>query len=238
MVEDGARPTGRGVAGGAIGGESGRDVIGVGGPLVILGVATVAIGGSACEFAVDVALRANDAYVRAGEWKRRFRMIEIGSGPTGGVVAGGAIGWKSGRDVIRIRGSLKILGVATIAIGRSAGEFVVDVAERAGHAHVRAGQWKWRLGMIEYCACPTGGVVAGGAVGREPSLNVIGIGCPLVILGVAGVAIGGGAREFVIDVAERASHADVRAGQGERSLGVIKNRSRPTRRVVAERAIR
>ena len=139
-------------------------MIGVRGPLEILGVATVAIGGRACEFAVDVALRADDADVRAGEWKRRFRMIEIGSGPTGGVVAGGAIGWKSGRDVIGIRGFLKILGVATIAIGRSASEFVVDVAERASHADVRAGQGERRLRVVEHGSRPTGCVVAERAI--------------------------------------------------------------------------
>src|SRR5579859_3188398 len=54
---------------------------------------------------------------------------------------------------------------------------------------------------------------------------------------MAAVAIGRRAREVVVHVAARASHAGVCTGQRERGLTVIEGRSRPRGRVVAHRTI-
>ena len=140
-------------------------MIGIGGALVILGVAGIAIGGSARELAVDMAERTIHADMRAGQRERSLRMVEIRPGPAGGVVTGGTIRGKTGLNVIGIGGALKILGMATVTIGGSARKFVVNVAKRAGHADMSAGQRERRFRVIENRTRPTGGAVAKRAIG-------------------------------------------------------------------------
>ncbi len=67
-------------------------MIGIGGAVVVFRVAGIAIGGSAGELSVDVALIAGDIYVRAGQRKFGERIvIEIGAVPGCGGVAESAI---------------------------------------------------------------------------------------------------------------------------------------------------
>ena len=165
MVEDGSRPTRGIVATLASGWESSLGVIRIGCALIILSMTGVAIGGGSSELAIDVAEVAGDADMRAGQRERSLRMIEIGTRPTGGVVAGGAIGGKTCLHVIRIGGALEILGVAAVAIGGSAREFVIDVAQRTSDADVRAREREWSFRMIEDGSGPAGGVVAQRAIG-------------------------------------------------------------------------
>ena len=76
-------------------------------------------------------------------------VIEGGPQPRRSGVARGACGRETGRNMIGIVGSLVIDLVARVAVGRRAGIHVVDMARRACHVHVRAGQWEGRLGVIE-----------------------------------------------------------------------------------------
>jgi hypothetical protein len=55
------------VASGALGGEAGLGVIGFGGPGVVGFMAPIAIGGNRLEVAIDVALRAGNRGMRAGQ---------------------------------------------------------------------------------------------------------------------------------------------------------------------------
>ena len=83
----------------------------------------------------------------------------------------------------------------------------------AGDVHVRARQRKFRKGIvIETGIGPGRSGMAHGAIRWKSSLNVVRIGCALVILGVAGIAIGWRAGELSIDVALVAGDADVAAG--------------------------
>lgn len=71
--------------------------------------------------------------------------------------------------------------MARIAISRCPCEDIVDVALGASHVHVRAGQWEWRLAVIERRARPRGGRVACGTRGREACRRMIRIRRAVVI---------------------------------------------------------
>ncbi len=126
------------------------------GALIVFGMAGITIGGSAGELSIDVALIAGNADMRARQWEfREFCMIERGSQPGRGVVAGRAVGRKSRLDVIGIAGPFKILRVATIAIRRRALEFSANVAGGAFKGGMSSGQRKSReFQVIELRAEP------------------------------------------------------------------------------------
>ena len=124
-------------------------------------------------------------------------------------------------------GAGEIRLVAGIAVGWNSGEVVVHVAGGAGHGFVRTGQREGSLVVVEDCARPGRGVVANLARGWEVRRLVIGIGGPVVILGVAGEAIRRRARKDIVDVAGGAGHGFVRTGQREYGLVVIEGSARP-----------
>ena len=76
VVEGRPRPAGRGVTGGAILREPGRDVVRVGGLLEGRQVAADAIGRGAGELAPHVALGADDLHVRTGQRELGFAVVE------------------------------------------------------------------------------------------------------------------------------------------------------------------
>ena len=67
-------------------------------------------------------------------------MIEYGAEPGRSVVAGGAIRGESCLDVVGIAGRFEILGVAGVAIRRSAFEFSADVTCGAFERDVSSGE--------------------------------------------------------------------------------------------------
>jgi len=73
--------------------------------------------------------------------------------------------------VVRICGAVVILGMAAVAIRWQGGEVAVHVAGSARHAHVRSGERKRGLAVIECGAHPTGGVVARCTRGREACMR-------------------------------------------------------------------
>ena len=92
--------------------------------------------------------------------------------------------------------------------------------------------------VVERCPQPARRVVAGIASGRESCRNVVRIRRCLVIGLVARIAIRRRPRIHSANVTTAAGHVDVGPGQRERSFIVIEYRSGPTRRVVADRAVR
>ena len=140
MIKGGAGPGGGVVAQRAIGREAGCDVCRIGGPGKVLLVAAVAGGRQRRVIVVDVALRAGDLDVRAGQRKRRIVVVETRPAPVGGAVAGGAggreacsgVGWSVRPGVIRF--------VAAVAVLRQRGVVVIGVAARAGGGGVSPGQ--------------------------------------------------------------------------------------------------
>ena len=126
--------------------------------------------------------------------------------------------------------------MATVAIGRQRCVVVVHVAGRAGHALVGSGQRECGLVVIEHRAIPGSGGVAGRAGGREAGRYMIRVSRPGEVGLVSTVAIGRKGGVVVVDVAGRAGHGLMRAGQRERRLVVIENRAIPGRGRVASRA--
>ncbi len=71
----------------ARGWKAGRAVVGIGGTSVIRFVAGIAVGGGSGEDVVHVARRAGHIHMCSGQRKRRAVVIERRIGPGGGVVA-------------------------------------------------------------------------------------------------------------------------------------------------------
>lgn len=128
VIERGSGPCGGRMAGVTGRREASRLVIGVGGPIVVGGMATIAGRWQRRVVVVHVALRALHAGVRAREWKCSLGMIKCCRHPCRGGVADLAGLWDPGGRVVRIRRALVILQVARDAGGRSEAEVSVRVA--------------------------------------------------------------------------------------------------------------
>jgi len=213
--------------------EARRLVIGICGPVVILGVTSIAVGGQSGEVVVHVACGAGHGFVRAGQREGGLVVIEDRARPSGGGMAGLARGGEARLSMVGTGGAVVILGVAGIAVGRNGREVVIHVARSAGHCGVRASQREGSLVVVKDGARPGRRVMANHTSCGQARGLVIGISGPVVILGVAGIAIRGRAREDIIDVAGGAGHGFVRTGQRERSLIVIEGGARPGSSVVA-----
>ena len=134
VIECGACPGGRRVAGLAGGREARRDVVRICRPRIIHPVAGVAVGGRPGENVVDVATVAGHRDMRAGQGEWRIVMVEGRSRPACRVVADGAVRGESRRHVAGVIGVVEIRLVATEAGRIGAGQVVVivDVALLAG----------------------------------------------------------------------------------------------------------
>jgi len=195
------------------------------------------VGSGQVVIVVDVAQGARNRRVRTGQWEAGRRVVKRRARPGGGVVTLFAGLRDARRDVIRIRGSLEILQVATYAGGRRQVVVVVDVALRALQRRVRAGQREACVVVIKGGLRPRRRVVALLTGLREPRTHVIRIRRTLEIFHVAADAIRIRACQVVVvvDVALGALQSGMRAGQRESGRGVIESRSRPRRGVMALR---
>ena len=128
-----------------------------------------------------------------------------------------AILGEAGGFVVRAGGRVVVIRVAAEALGDGAGELTVDMALRALHADMRAGERERRLGVIELRALPLCGGVADRAILRELARHVLRIGRVLEIGQMAPHALRRSAGEDSVDVALRALHRSV--GPGQRELG-------------------
>jgi len=142
--------------------------------------------------------------VRAGQREAGLGVVERGGGPTGCVVASGAVGREAGGLVVRVRRVVVVGLVTRYARGLREVEIAIHVARRASQADMRAGQREASLGVVKGGGGPVGRSVASGAVGREPSLLVVRVGRVVVVVQVTGHARGLREVVIVIHVARRA----------------------------------
>jgi len=187
VIEGGRVPSRGGMTSGAGGcREPGLCMRRVVGGVVVRDVAGSAIRRRPDVLVVDVALRARHVYVFADERIARGAVIEFGVEPSGCVVADLALLREAHLDVGRAVGGVEILGVASVATGRSALELASDVAGGAFKRGVRPGEREaGEFQMIEFGAEPGVGTVAGLAGGRKVEGFVIRLGRSLIIGRVA-----------------------------------------------------
>ena len=225
MIEGRRNPAAGGVAHGAVGGESGCDVIGIGGRAEIRLMAGVAIGGRAGISIVGVALRAGNGRVHSRERIVGVRgVVEPCSQPVCRAVAHRAIVGQARRNVGRISRRDKLLLMARVAGCRGAFEPVVDVARDAVERGVHSGECKAsQLEMIEFGPKPVvHGVAAFAGDGKTRSNVIEGGGFEVLLM--AGVAGGGQALELPAGgafVACLALHHGMRADERKAVLVIL-----------------
>lgn len=177
---------------------------------------------------VDVALRALQSCMRSRKWESTVRVIERSRLPGCGVVASLAGLGESLLHVIGIICVLEILQVATHARRIRQVVVIVDVALRALHGGVRAGQSESHCTVIEAGGnpCRRGVTLLAGL--RESRLHVVGIRRALEIFQMAAHAGCRRTFELIIDVALVALQRRVRADQGKAGvLQMVKIDSEP-----------
>jgi len=237
VIENCALPVHGGVTEGAVAGEPRCAMVRIGGLVEVRHVARSAIGRHTGEIPADVALRAGQRHVRAGERERRLAMVERGAFPLLRGVANGTILRETRCHVIWIRGFPEIREMASSARCRSSLENVVGVALDAFDGLVRASERKRGFVVIEARALPLSRGVAGIARGGESGSRMIWIRGCVELLEMAGGAVLGRACELVVDVTLSALHGGVRAGQSEGRLAVIEGRAFPLRGGMADIAL-
>src|SRR5579872_940938 len=141
------------------------------------------------------------------------------------------------RGVSGVGGVVVIRLVAADADGGQGRVIVIHVAVRAmaRRSHVRPGQGKGRVVVVEGAIRPSGGVVTQFACSREAGSDVIGICRPGVVLLVTGVAERAVQSVVVVDVAIRtqARRHGMLTSQRGCSGGVIEGGVGPLQGVVA-----
>ncbi len=115
----------------AIGGETGRLVVWVGGGVVVVAMAIDALRGEAGIDAAGVTSAAWLGGVRADQRPHRVRVVCSKPIRVGLSVTGVAVGGKTGRRVIWVVGGVVVVEVATDAIGGRTGVDTTRVAIRA-----------------------------------------------------------------------------------------------------------
>ena len=233
VIEGGTRPRGGVVAQRAGGGERRRDVVGVGGALVILLVAGVAGRGRVCVLPVDMATGAGHGGVRPGQGEAGGVVIEAGRNPGCGAVAHLALLREARGRVIGIIGVLKILQVAGDTGRAQVGELPIRMAALALQRGVRPGEGETGQRVVELSIGPGSCAVADGAVRRESGGGVIGIRRLLEVRHVARRTGGRHGAVAAVDMALRAGHLHVRAGQRPACHGMVKIHVHPRTGAVA-----
>ena len=121
--------------------EAGLYVVRIGRAIEVFHVARGALGRCSDELAVDMALRATHADVRASQRELRERIvIESRRIPRAGVMAGLASGREAGLGVRRVVGLIKVRHVAAIASRRRIVKLPTRVAGGTIEGRVSAGQ--------------------------------------------------------------------------------------------------
>lgn len=228
------------MADGAVLGEAGGGMVGIGRLVVGGQMAGGAVGRQAGKPIADVALLAGGRGMRSRQGELGGGIVvEFSAFPLRGRVAGRAILGKAGRHVIGILGVVECRQVATDAGGRRSPEEVVLMTLGASDCRVRSGERELGGGvMVELGSLPLRRGVAQRAVLREAGQDVIGIPGALERRQVAGNAGAGGSAEDIVLVALGADYRRVRSGQGKLRGGiVVKFGPLPLRGAVAQRAV-
>lgn len=198
VIESGIGPRSRVVAAGAGGGNSGLRVVGVGGALEILHVAGCTIRRSAGELSVHMALGAGHSGVRPGQGKfGKGVVIESGRLPGGGGVTALARLREPCLHVIRVGCFLEVGKMAAYAGGGRARELASDVTGGAIQRNMRSRQCKaGDSQVVKRGARPAIETVTLFTGRGEPGGHVIWTRGGLILLSMAGVALGGQAHEL------------------------------------------
>jgi hypothetical protein len=146
VVKGGRAPSAGGVADGAIGGESRRDVIGTCGSVEVRLMASVACGRSRCVVVVGVALRAGEGRMHPCQRVVGVDgMVEGDGSPVCGGVASGACGGEARGYVIGVCRCCKVSLMASIAGRWQSRVIVIGVALSASKASMSSCQGKSRM---------------------------------------------------------------------------------------------
>lgn len=142
----------------AVGGESRRFMVRIGGAVVVVQVTGHARGLKIGEVPIHVTGHTWERCVFTGERELRFGVIEGGWTPAAGGMTDRTIGRKSGCFVVGIVGLVVVADMAGGAVRGRAGESAVDVACRASYGCVKTGERKLGEGpVIEMRVIPTRG---------------------------------------------------------------------------------
>jgi hypothetical protein len=157
------------------------DVIGIGGALIVLEMAGNAGSRREVVVAIHVTLGALHRDVGSCEGERRLGMIEGRRLPGGGGMANVALLRDTGRKMVRIRGCLIILQMATDAGSRGQAKISADVTLRALQVGMATGEREPDGIVIETRRLPGSGGMAVLASLRESQRNVVGIARLLIV---------------------------------------------------------
>lgn len=233
VVEGGAGPLRRGMAGFARRREARRSVVRVRGLLEFGQVASGAGGAQSGELSAHMASGAGGGGVLAGQRETCGVVIERRAGPLRRVVARLARGGEAAGCVIRIRRLLEFGQMAGGAGGAQAGELAVHVAGGAGGRCMFAGQREAGGVVIERCAGPLRRCMAGFAGCGEVRRRMVWTGCLLEIGQMASGAGRAQSGELAVDVAGGAGGGGMFAGQREARGAVIERGGLPLCRCMA-----
>jgi len=237
VIERGALPSGSGVAYRTVLREAGGDVVRILRAGEVLHVAGRAGRVEGRELAGSMARGALLRGVHACQRELRAGVVELCGGPSTRVMTQCAVLGEARGHMVRVLGAVEVGEVASGALRRSPGEFVVQVALCAVEGGVSARQSERRLAVIELRSLPLDSVVAQRAIRRQAGRGVAWLGRLVVVREVAPLALRRSARELVPYVALCAFDAEVRPGQLESGQCVIELRSLPLGGGVARRAV-
>jgi len=238
MVEGGVSP-GHGVMAHVAGGRKPQgDMVHRTKRVVIVGLVARDTGRAAqLVVIVDVALRALQCGVGAGEGKAGGGVVELAVSPDHGVMATVASSGKTGCDVVHRADGIVVIGlVARDACGVGQLVVAVDVALGTGSCQVRARKCPASGRVIEFAIGPDYGVVAGVAGGGKAGLDVVDRVDSVVVVGLVARdahCIGAGQVVVVVDMALRAGSGGVRPGKCPAGGRVIEFAVGPGYRVMA-----
>ena len=216
VIECGARPGCRSVAGVAGRRETSRDVIRTGGGLIHRLVTTVAGGCGQAKISAHVTQSAGSGRVYAGQRPTRFGVVKNGARPRSRAVARVTRGREPGRGGIGGSGGIVVGQVAVDTGSARQAVVVVGVALCTLQAGVRAGQGETGGRMVERGASPAGDHrMTQSAILGESGRLVPRIGGAVVVGQVAIDACRAGQTEIAADMALCALHARMGANKGE-----------------------
>lgn len=211
VIEYRPQPRSRGVARETRGGEARSHMVGVRRTLVVGLVTGIAVGGNRGVVVVHVATGAGHRGMCAGQGERRVVVVKRRWNPRRCVVAQVAGLRESRRDMVRAGGFVEV-GQVTGHASRAVQLVVsVDVTLRALQRSVCPSQREARAGVIEGCAVPGSGRMAGVAGGWEPRLRVVRFCGAVVVRHVTGRTHPAGQLVVAIYMTLRARHRGMRS---------------------------
>jgi len=154
MIERRWSPLGSGMADCTIFREIRCPVIGIVRSVEIIPMAVDTGKGKPRPLVVDVAFRTCNRCMRTGQWEMRCIVIERCRRPSVGTVALFAVRWKVALLMVRFRRGRVFRLMAGVAVGGRTGVDIVRMTLLAQHSDVFPPQWKACSIVIELCRFP------------------------------------------------------------------------------------